>query len=95
MFKMFGFGGVQCPRCDHRNGDTSGYCNQCGLTLGAPHNAPVLRENRWVPGNDELAVYFGVRQLAQRQLPNLTPRIDQADARYQALLKQFQSRSSR
>jgi hypothetical protein len=31
----------------------------------------------------------------KRQLPNLTPRIEQADARYQALLKQFQSRSSR
>jgi hypothetical protein len=31
----------------------------------------------------------------KRQLPILTPRIEQADARYQALLKQFQSRSSR
>ena len=64
MFKMFGFGGVRCPRCEHRNGDTSGYCNQCGLTLGAPRNEPVLRDNRWIPANDELAVYFGVRQLS-------------------------------
>ena len=64
MFKMFGFGGVQCPRCGHRNGDASGYCNQCGLTLGAPRSEPVLRENRWIPANDELAVYFGVRQLS-------------------------------
>lgn len=63
MFKMFGFGGVKCPRCGHRNGDASGYCNQCGLTLGAPHSEPVLRDNRWIPANDELAVYFGVRQL--------------------------------
>jgi len=63
MFKMFGFGGVKCPRCDHRNGDSSGYCSQCGLTLGAAHSVPVLRENRWIPANDELAVYFGVRQL--------------------------------
>jgi len=63
MFKMFGFGGVKCPRCEHRNGDTSGYCNQCGLTLGAPRSDVVLRENRWIPANDELAVYFGVRQL--------------------------------
>ena len=64
MFKMFGFGGVKCPRCDHRNGDNSGFCNQCGLTLGARHSVPVLRENRWIPANDELAVYFGVRQLS-------------------------------
>ncbi len=64
MFKMFGFGGVKCPRCEHRNGDASGYCNQCGLTLGAPRSEPVLRDNRWIPANDELAVYFGVRQLS-------------------------------
>jgi len=64
MFKMFGFGGVKCPRCEHRSGDASGYCNQCGLTLGAPRSEPVLRENRWIPASDELAVYFGVRQLS-------------------------------
>jgi hypothetical protein len=64
MFKMFGFGGVKCPRCEHRNGDSSGYCNQCGLTLGAPRSEPVLRENRWIPADDELAVYFGMRQLS-------------------------------
>ena len=63
MFKMFGFGGVKCPRCAHRNEDDSGYCNQCGLTLGAPRSEPVLRDNRWIPGPDQLAVYFGVRQL--------------------------------
>ncbi|XLZ71773.1 hypothetical protein ABT364_07335 [Massilia sp. SR12] len=64
MFKMFGLGGVKCPRCEHRNDDTSGYCNQCGLTLGASRSEPVLRDNRWIPANDELAVYFGVRQLS-------------------------------
>lgn len=64
MFKMFGFGGVKCPRCEHRNGDTSDYCSHCGLSLGAPRNAPVLRDNRWIPDNDELAVFFGVRQLS-------------------------------
>jgi hypothetical protein len=64
MFKMFGFGGVKCPRCEHRNGDSSGYCAQCGLTLGAPRSEPVLRDNRWIPANDELAVYFGMRQLS-------------------------------
>ncbi|OFA08900.1 SPFH domain-containing protein [Duganella phyllosphaerae] len=63
MFQMFGFGGVKCPRCAHKSDDQSGYCNHCGLTLGAPRNEPVLRDNRWVPGDDELAVYFGVSAL--------------------------------
>ncbi|MBA5687935.1 SPFH domain-containing protein [Rugamonas apoptosis] len=64
MFQMFGFGGVKCPRCGHKNDEQSGYCADCGLTLGAPRNEPVLRDNRWIPGNDELAVYFGVRALS-------------------------------
>jgi len=64
MFQMFGFGGVKCPRCEHRNSGDSGYCGQCGLTLGAPRSEPVLRENRWIPGPDELAVFFGVRELS-------------------------------
>jgi hypothetical protein len=34
------------------------------MILGAPRNAPVLRENRWVAGPDELAVFFGVRELS-------------------------------
>jgi hypothetical protein len=61
---MFGFGGVKCPRCEHKNGDQSGYCKHCGLTLGAPRNEPVLRDNRWIPGDNELAVYFGVSTLS-------------------------------
>jgi hypothetical protein len=64
MFRMFGFGGVKCPRCEHKNGAGTGYCANCGVILGAPHNEPVLRDNRWIPANDELAVYFGVRQLS-------------------------------
>jgi hypothetical protein len=64
MFQMFGFGGVKCPRCEHKNDGESGYCDQCGLTLGAPRSEPVLRDNRWVPAPDELAVFFGVRQLS-------------------------------
>jgi hypothetical protein len=64
MFQMFGFGGVKCPRCEHKNTDDSGYCAQCGLTLGAPRNEPVLRENRWLPAPNELAVFFGVRELS-------------------------------
>ncbi|ATQ77592.1 hypothetical protein CR152_26125 [Massilia violaceinigra] len=64
MFQMFGFGGVACPRCEHQNAGDSGYCAQCGLTLGAPRNEPVFRENRWIPGPDDLAVFFGVEQLS-------------------------------
>lgn len=63
MFKMFGIGGVKCPRCGQR-GSAAGYCAQCGLSLGAPRSEPVLVENRWVPAADELAVYFGVRELS-------------------------------
>ena len=64
MFQMFGFGGVKCPRCEHQNAGDSGYCAQCGLTLGAPRSEPVLRDNRWIPASDELAVFFGVRELS-------------------------------
>ncbi|MYM37758.1 hypothetical protein [Duganella qianjiadongensis] len=64
MFQKFGFGGVNCPRCEQKNDGQSGYCQHCGLTLGAPRNAPVLRDNRWIPADDELAVYFGVSALS-------------------------------
>jgi hypothetical protein len=64
MFQMFGFGGAACPRCERKNAATAGYCAGCGLTLGAPRNAPVLRDNRWIAGPDELAVFFGVRELS-------------------------------
>src|SRR4051812_3878354 len=64
MFQMFGFGGVKCPRCEHHNSGDASYCAQCGLTLGAPRNEPVLRDNRWIPGANELAVFFGVRALS-------------------------------
>ena len=63
MFQMFGFGGVKCPRCEHKNGGDSGYCAQCGLTLGAARSEPIFRDNRWIPADNELAVFFGVRDL--------------------------------
>lgn len=64
MVKMFGVKGASCPRCERRHGAADGYCAGCGLVLGAPRHAPVLVENRWVPGPDELAVFFGVRALS-------------------------------
>ncbi|MBQ5943006.1 SPFH domain-containing protein [Massilia sp. AB1] len=64
MFQMFGVKGAACPRCERKHGGDARYCAGCGLILGAPRNAPVLRENRWVAGPDELAVFFGVRELS-------------------------------
>jgi hypothetical protein len=64
MLRMFGMGGAKCPRCAKGNGAADGYCAGCGLMLGTPRHAPVLVENRWVPGPDELAVFFGVRALS-------------------------------
>jgi hypothetical protein len=64
MFQMFALGGARCPRCEHKHAGEAVYCAQCGLTLGAPRNAPLLVDNRWIAGPDELAVFFGVRELA-------------------------------
>ncbi|MGJ7916344.1 hypothetical protein ACI48D_12830 [Massilia sp. LXY-6] len=68
MLKMFGIGASTCPRCEHRceqaGTGAASYCGSCGLLLGAPRHRPVLVENRWAPGPDELAVFFGVRDLS-------------------------------
>ncbi|OON63326.1 hypothetical protein B0920_08010 [Massilia sp. KIM] len=64
MFQMFGVKSASCPRCERKVGSEDRYCAACGLIPGAPRNAPVLRENRWVAGPDELAVFFGVRELS-------------------------------
>ena len=64
MLQKFGWGGAGCPRCERKNGGEARYCGGCGLSLGAPRNAPVLVDNRWVAGPDELAVFFGVRELS-------------------------------
>lgn len=64
MFQAFGFGGVACARCGHRNGEDAAYCAKCGMSAGAPRHEPVMRENRWIPGPDEFAVFFGVNALS-------------------------------
>ncbi|MFS2218717.1 hypothetical protein ACCD08_29830 [Telluria sp. Tellsp104] len=64
MLRMFGLGGAKCPRCSRGTSAPDGYCTACGLMPGTPRNEPVLVENRWVPGPDELAVFFGVRALS-------------------------------
>jgi hypothetical protein len=68
MLKMFGIGGAACARCGHkgeaRSTGAPSWCAACGLLAGAPRHRPVLVENRWAPGPDELAVFFGVRELS-------------------------------
>ncbi len=64
MLHMFGVNGASCPRCERRNGVDARYCAGCGVILGAPRSKPVLVENRWVPAPDELAVFFGLRELS-------------------------------
>jgi hypothetical protein len=64
MLQMFGLGGARCPRCEHKNAGAAAYCGACGLLLGAARNAPVLVDNRWIAGPDELAVFFGVQALS-------------------------------
>lgn len=64
MLHMFGVNGASCPRCERKNGGDARYCAGCGVILGAPRSKPVLVENRWVPAPDELAVFFGLRELS-------------------------------
>ena len=64
MFQLFGFGGARCPRCEHKNGAAAGYCAQCGLSLGTPGNDAVLHANQWRLADDQLALFFGVRELS-------------------------------
>jgi len=64
MLHMFGVNGASCPRCERKNAVDARYCAGCGVILGAPRSKPVLVENRWVPAPDELAVFFGLRELS-------------------------------
>lgn len=64
MFQLFGFGGARCPRCGHKNGAAAGYCAQCGLSLGAPDSDAVLHANQWLLADEQLALFFGVRELS-------------------------------
>lgn len=64
MFQVFGSGGAKCPRCNDAARPGAAYCAQCGMTLGAPRHEAILRNNRWMPAADELAVFFGVRELS-------------------------------
>lgn len=69
MFKSFGVQGTACPRCDWRDdsagkasGKAGNYCRACGMSLGQAH--PLLRNNRWLPQDDEMAVFFGIEHMS-------------------------------
>lgn len=64
MFQLFGFGGARCPRCEHKNAAAAAYCAECGLSLGAPGSDAVLHANQWRLADDQLALFFGVRELS-------------------------------
>lgn len=63
MFTSFGVASAHCPRCDAAHSSAHGnYCAVCGLSTGAAH--PLLRNNRWLPQEDEMAVCFGMQHLS-------------------------------
>jgi len=64
MMRMLGTKGAACPRCGRKGDGAADYCAGCGLVAGAPRHAPVLVDNRWMAGADELAVFFGVKELS-------------------------------
>ena len=62
MFSLFGLSHVSCPRCHCASADDVGQCAQCGYTISAGRSDPVLRDNRWLPADDELALFCSVNQ---------------------------------
>jgi len=64
MFSIFGSSKIKCPQCDHHNIQEAVYCTHCGLMLSSPRHEPVLRQKRWLPKENEVAMYFGVRPLS-------------------------------
>ncbi|MBY0573532.1 MAG: hypothetical protein K2P84_07615 [Undibacterium sp.] len=55
MLKLFGRGGLHCPRCDHLCARDAVYCEQCANSLRSQTFVPVPMSNRWMPAKDELA----------------------------------------
>ncbi|MFZ6654800.1 hypothetical protein [Undibacterium sp. TJN19] len=64
MFSLFGKSKLKCSRCEHKNTADSVYCAHCGLMVGSPRHEMALRHSRWLPGENEVALFFGVRPLA-------------------------------
>lgn len=63
MRKLFSYPKIRCARCEHENRQDSDYCTQCGLMLSSPAHEAVLRHQRWLPADDEVAIFFGVQSI--------------------------------
>lgn len=64
MRKLFASPKIICVRCEHENRRDSDYCTQCGLMLGSPFHDAILRQQRWIPADDEVAIFFAVQSVA-------------------------------
>lgn len=63
MLKLFGLSKVKCVRCDHENQADTDFCAQCGLQLGSPAHQAIMRQQHWLPADDEVALFFALRSL--------------------------------
>ncbi|MFZ6731318.1 hypothetical protein ACO0LG_05270 [Undibacterium sp. Ji42W] len=64
MFSIFASSKLKCPQCDHGNIQDAIYCTHCGFMLSSPRHETILRQNRWLPKENEVAMYFGLRPLS-------------------------------
>lgn len=65
MRKLFASPKIICVRCEHENQRDSEYCSQCGLMLGSPAHDAILRQQRWIPADDEVAIFFAVESITK------------------------------
>nr|WP_314861035.1 hypothetical protein [uncultured Undibacterium sp.] len=63
MRKLFSSLKLRCTRCEHENRQGSDYCAQCGLMLSSPDHESILRQHRWLPADDEVAIFFAVQSV--------------------------------
>ncbi len=85
MRKLFSYPKIRCVRCEHENRQDSDYCAQCGLMLSSPAHEAVLRQQRWLPADDEVAIFFAVQSVDKIAKDNL-----QIPARARAFILQNQ-----
>ncbi|MFZ6819096.1 SPFH domain-containing protein [Undibacterium sp. Ji22W] len=65
MLKLFGLSKIKCVRCDHANLANTDFCAQCGLQLGSPTHQAIMRQQHWLPADDEIALFFGLRSVSK------------------------------
>ncbi|WP_395007782.1 hypothetical protein [Undibacterium sp.] len=85
MRKLFAYPKIPCVRCEHENQRDSDYCTQCGLMLGSPAHDAILRQQRWIPADDEVAIFFSVQSIDKIAMDNF-----QIPARARAFILQDQ-----